>query len=458
MIKKILKNFLPMPARSFTLYINAIIDKINILLYQMNLTEKKSSDNFLLIKKEQQNQYLELTDKLIELNNKNLHKLDHSLNNHFNNIGSIINNISNDKTEINKIYETLLIVNKIIETNSSNSIKIDSIINSITKLINNNELIFNEINKTNLSLQTYNSEHRLKTYLYYSPLEYNYYKSEFEEGLFNLNNLEIKFQKLILNLDSDSINIIIKILKRINLIYKFNCNPINLFTIKEQELIIKMNDEFKENIIQFNNTLSFYNKYYLPKNVFESGVFYYHHGIEHINNLNKLRNNDIIDAGAFIGDSALILSPLTNKMVYSFEPSDENFELLKQTIMLNNLKNTKPVPLLLGNKKERVNFNILGSSSSIISHSSFKYFERKEINSISLDEFVDENDLNVGLIKTDLEGSEQIFLEGAIRTIKKFKPILLMSIYHSVDDFFNIKPMIEALDLGYKFKIFKPSN
>nr|WP_152655876.1 FkbM family methyltransferase [Brachyspira hyodysenteriae] len=66
--------------------------------------------------------------------------------------------------------------------------------------------------------------------------------------------------------------------------------------------------------------------------------------------------------------------------------------------------------------------------------------------------------MKVGLIKTDLEGFEQPFLRGALNTIKKQKPILIISIYHNYNDFFDIKPMIEELNLGYKFKIAKSND
>jgi hypothetical protein len=48
-------------------------------------------------------------------------------------------------------------------------------------------------------------------------------------------------------------------------------------------------------------------------------------------------------------------------------------------------------------------------------------------------------------------------LAGAINTIKKQKPVLLLSIYHNANDFFEIKPLIESWNLGYKFKIRKLS-
>ena len=45
-----------------------------------------------------------------------------------------------------------------------------------------------------------------------------------------------------------------------------------------------------------------------------------------------------------------------------------------------------------------------------------------------------------------------------MKTITTQRPILYLSIYHNADDFFNVKPMIEKFDLGYKFKIAKVPN
>jgi hypothetical protein len=73
----------------------------------------------------------------------------------------------------------------------------------------------------------------------------------------------------------------------------------------------------------------------------------------------------------------------------------------------------------------------------------------------TLDSFVEREKITVGLIKIDVEGFEQKLLQGALETIKSQRPSLLISIYHSCQDFFEIKPMIERLDLGYKFKIRK---
>ena len=70
---------------------------------------------------------------------------------------------------------------------------------------------------------------------------------------------------------------------------------------------------------------------------------------------------------------------------------------------------------------------------------------------ISIDDFVIRNNINdIGFIKMDIEGAEPIALEGAIETIKKFRPVLAIAIYHSMEDFINIPRWILNLDLGYE--------
>lgn len=77
----------------------------------------------------------------------------------------------------------------------------------------------------------------------------------------------------------------------------------------------------------------------------------------------------------------------------------------------------------------------------------------------TLDNYVfNHPEINVGLIKVDIEGMEQKFLKGAIETIRKFKPILILSIYHNWSDFLHIKTQLESLNLGYKFMISKPTS
>lgn len=48
-------------------------------------------------------------------------------------------------------------------------------------------------------------------------------------------------------------------------------------------------------------------------------------------------------------------------------------------------------------------------------------------------------------------------LNGAINTIKQNKPILAISIYHNIEQFFGVKALLENLNLGYNFRVLKLS-
>ena len=170
-----------------------------------------------------------------------------------------------------------------------------------------------------------------------------------------------------------------------------------------------------------------------------------------------IKNKDIIDAGAFTGDTALPLSKITNSQVYAFEPFEESFKLLQKNINDNNIKNITPIKKSLGNQNgERTLFlsgnNVQGITSD---PNARKYDTKIKVKEITIDKFVEENYLDVGLITVDVEGAEMDLLNGALNTIKSQKPILNISIYHSVNDFFEIIPWIAKLDLGYEFKVYK---
>ena len=150
-----------------------------------------------------------------------------------------------------------------------------------------------------------------------------------------------------------------------------------------------------------------------------------------------------------------MLEDYTDKKVYSFEPTDENYDYMLRTIKLNDSKKIIPVKCALGDYDGEENICLNGSGSTI-NKLKVNSPVKETIQVIKLDDFVQENNIEVGLIKIDVEGYEQELLRGALVTIKEQKPTLLISIYHNADDFFNIKPYIESLSLNYKYRIVKP--
>lgn len=170
-----------------------------------------------------------------------------------------------------------------------------------------------------------------------------------------------------------------------------------------------------------------------------------------------LKNKDIIDAGAFTGDTSIPLSPITNKQIYAFEPFEDSFEGLKKNIAANDIENIIPIKKSLGNINGERNLYLAGENYQGISSNpnAREYDHVLKVEEITVDRFVEENNLDVGYITIDIEGAEKDLLEGALNTIKTQRPILSISIYHKVNDFFDIIPWVANLDLGYEFNVIK---
>jgi hypothetical protein len=71
----------------------------------------------------------------------------------------------------------------------------------------------------------------------------------------------------------------------------------------------------------------------LGKNVFAPEVFLHHHGLKLLPKsiVSQVRQGSILDVGAGMGDSAVVLSDYTDGNVYSFECDDANLDPLVRT-------------------------------------------------------------------------------------------------------------------------------
>ncbi len=265
-------------------------------------------------------------------------------------------------------------------------------------------------------------------------------------------NDKLTVENLYKNLDSEAKNNLDKIIKRNSRVIKFkkdlNRDP------APQEIYTKEELEALEKITQFNKEIEVYEDYFkwkdyiLPVNFFEASVFLYKHGIESLKNKNI--QGAIIDAGANIGDSALVFSKeFPQNKVISFEPTKKNYEICQKTISLNNSNNIIIENMGLGDKKETCAMDYFGALG-VGSYISDKGKEKIEMT--TLDNYVKENNLQVGLVKVDIEGFEPNFLKGAKETLQTQAPVLLLSIYHNCHDFFKVKPMVEEIMKNSKYK------
>ncbi|MFG6687619.1 FkbM family methyltransferase [Mariniflexile sp. HNIBRBA6329] len=165
----------------------------------------------------------------------------------------------------------------------------------------------------------------------------------------------------------------------------------------------------------------------------------------------------VLDIGACWGDTALYFAYKVgeNGKVYSFEFIPDNLKLFNRNISLNPHFSSKidlvPNPVS-NNSGDLIYFKDHGPGSKV----EFEFFEGHTgtASTISIDDFVKSHRLEkVDFIKMDIEGAEPLALEGAIETIKRFKPKLAIAIYHSMSDFVTIPNWILNLNLDYEIFI-----
>lgn len=332
----------------------------------------------------------------------------------------------------------------LVNQSKENFKKVELLYNSFSnRLLGSLSHLNNEMD--NISIQM-----KGKSYLYNNQFEKKY----IEQHYYNFNARDPRIYTLLKGLDSHSASVIIKIIKRIERLKESGYSDLDLFDTSEIEALQKLANDFYSKILCISSDLYAYNNYFLPCNHFEASVFYNEGCLEFIQRSKQVVGKDIIDVGGFIGDSALVFQKLWPHKIYSFEANPNNVKLMQQTLRLNEIHNVEVVNLALGDQSGDVLISDESSCSKYIADNNQSGIKTRMV---TLDEYVQDNNINnIGLIKVDIEGFEKQFIYGAMNTIKTQLPILLISIYHSWDDFLDIKPLLESWNLGYTFKIVKP--
>ncbi len=185
---------------------------------------------------------------------------------------------------------------------------------------------------------------------------------------------------------------------------------------------------------------------------FETSIFFKKYGLDYIavSSKEKLKNSTIIDCGAYIGDSAFIFEKeLSPKEIICIEPDEKNFEILLENIKLNNLnEKIKPLKCAISDKEAKGEIHLSTSMGGYIIETEKGKVQISTIDNLIFNQFKSQN---VGLIKMDIEGYELLAIKGAKETIKKFKPVLIISLYHKGQDFFEIPKYLKEIIPNYKF-------
>lgn len=189
-------------------------------------------------------------------------------------------------------------------------------------------------------------------------------------------------------------------------------------------------------------------QYTLPINHFEKVVFYHNYGLDALPFAanERLADTDFIDAGAYIGDSALVLNQYKPRRIYAFEPCSANLKLLEKTMALNGVTNVEPVPQALSNT-ESTGHMFTWDNASFLTEAG-----DQQVQTTTIDAYTARNNLRVGLVKMDIEGAESSAIKGAEHTITSQRPVLVISLYHTGRDFFEIPTLLKTWVPSYRFR------
>ena len=175
----------------------------------------------------------------------------------------------------------------------------------------------------------------------------------------------------------------------------------------------------------------------------------------------KYINNEsiVLEGGCHIGTHSIKLAKIC-KRLYTFEPMPRSNDLLKKNIAQNNLLNVITSSNGLSNLISNTYFewvpngniggsglanNPMGKPNFITAIEDKIVVDLITIDSLKLDK--------IDFIKLDVEGYEELVIEGAMHTINKCRPIIIMEVWKNHYGEFSLEytknKFIRLLELGY---------
>ncbi len=155
-----------------------------------------------------------------------------------------------------------------------------------------------------------------------------------------------------------------------------------------------------------------------------------------------------VDGGCYDGENSLMFAKWADsakKMIYAFEPDKDN------------VKNCERILEQIG--KDGVSYQLiqkgLWSSNKVLKFSADSNEGSRlaedgavHVPVTSLDSVMNHE---VTFIKMDIEGAEYEALTGAKRLIQKYKPKLAISVYHKIEDIWELPQLILSMQADYTF-------
>lgn len=201
-------------------------------------------------------------------------------------------------------------------------------------------------------------------------------------------------------------------------------------------------------------------KYQITPLQFDESVFYFHHGLRFLppSVSAYVQDEDFLDCGAYIGDSAIALSGYGYKKIYSIEISNKSIARYKQNLKQNGIAESKYEIIQLGiasrDDLESVALPDTGSAGFSLFRTNSQY-DHIKVNRRSLDYITSKYNIRPKYIKADIEGAALDLVQGGVNTLRNNRPVVSIAIYHNPMEFFEVKPFLEHILEDYTFSITK---
>jgi FkbM family methyltransferase len=217
---------------------------------------------------------------------------------------------------------------------------------------------------------------------------------------------------------------------------------------KVRKLIKLLSDKKSKKIVSKMVMLrqTFDPKYYIKP----QGVEYFCDDIKIFKNL---KNINFVDCGAYIGDTIEELFKHSKNITstISFEPDSSNLKKLRKNLSKLQEEHQKTNFFVYPSGVYKQSGVLKFANNGIDSSAGFNEDSDTIVPVVSLDEVILNS--NPNFIKMDIEGAEKDAILGSSKTIKKYKPILAICLYHKPEDLWELPLLINKIEPNYDMYI-----
>ena len=159
-----------------------------------------------------------------------------------------------------------------------------------------------------------------------------------------------------------------------------------------------------------------------------------------------------LDCGGYTGDTVwqyLQHNDGNYQSIISVEADHDNCEIIQKMFSQSAASvRGEVIEIACWNEKTSLLFDKIGSGSGTLDIKANSTTEKVTVNADTIDHML--NGQRVSFIKMDIEGAEYKALLGAVNTIQRWKPVLMISAYHKQDDLLKLSALIKSMNEDYK--------